>query len=94
MWDYYNDNNGAVTWQWQQYSVSLTPYVGQTITIGLGYQGYDGAQGSFDAISVGEEPPPPPEPCCPSEYVCYVVDFNIDDGGAMPTPCGIGPILP
>ncbi len=93
MWDYYNDNNGAVTWQWQQYMIDITGYsVGQTITLGLGYTGYDGAQGSFDAIDIGECPPPPPEPCCPSEYVCYVVDFNYDYGGAMPVVCGIGPI--
>ncbi|MBD3347970.1 MAG: hypothetical protein GF400_02090 [Candidatus Eisenbacteria bacterium] len=93
VWDYLNDNNGAVTWQWQQYSVDLTGYdVGETITIGLGYQGYDGAQGAFDAVEIGECPPPPPEPCCPSENVCYVMDFNDNPCSATPEPCGIGPV--
>ncbi|MFH1502108.1 MAG: hypothetical protein ABIG03_03580 [Candidatus Eisenbacteria bacterium] len=93
VWDYFNDNNAAVSWQWQLYVVDISGYsVGETITLGIGYQGYDGAQGSFDAISIGECPPPPPEPCCPSEYVCYVADFNIDDGGGVPFPCGNGPV--
>jgi hypothetical protein len=93
VWDYYNDNNGAVTWQWQQYVIDLTGYsVGQTITVGIGYQGFDGAQGSFDAIEIGACPPPPPEPCCPSEYVCFVIDFNMDSWNGIPFPCGIGPV--
>jgi hypothetical protein len=93
VWDYYNDNNGAVIWQWQQYTVDLSGYaVGQTITVGLGYQGYDGAQGAFDAIEIGECPGPPPEPCCPSDYVCYVHDFNTTSCGWNTMDCGVGPI--
>jgi hypothetical protein len=93
VWDYYNDNNGAVTWQWQQYTVDLSGYsVGQAVTIGLGYQGYDGAQGSFDALQIGPCDEPPPEPCCPSEYVCYVVDFNEAGCQWAPRDCGLGPI--
>jgi hypothetical protein len=93
VWDYLNDNNGAVTWQWQQYTIDLTGYtVGQSITIGLGYQGYDGAQGSFDALNIGLCPEPPAEPCCPSEFICYVVDFNITGCSWWPRACGAGPI--
>jgi len=93
VWDYYNDNDGAVIWQWQQYSVDLTRYgTGQTITIGFGYQGYDGAQGSVDAIEIGPCPDPPPEPCCPSEYICYIHDWNVTSCGWNDTECGAGPI--
>ncbi len=92
VWNYYDDNNAAVNFEWQQYSIDLSGYsVGQTITVGFGYVGYDGAQASLDAIAIGECPPPPPEPCCPSEYVCYVVDFNNGDGAAVPVDCGLGP---
>ncbi|MFH1502109.1 MAG: hypothetical protein ABIG03_03585 [Candidatus Eisenbacteria bacterium] len=93
VWDYYNDNNAAVTWQWQQYVVDLSGYsAGQTITLGLGYQGYDGAQGSFDALQIGQCPDAPAEPCCPSEYICYVVDFNVAGCQWAPLECGVGPI--
>ncbi len=93
LWDYFNDNNGAVNWQWQEYCVDLSAYsVGQVITVGLGYQGFDGAQGSFDAIFIGECAAPPPEPCCPFDNTCYVVDFNEGPDGWYPIPCGIGPI--
>lgn len=88
VWNYYDDNNGAVTWQWQQYSVPLTAYnVGQTITVGLGYVGYDGAQGSFDAIT----PAPyfaPPEPCCPFPHTCRALDYNVSDNGFQAVACG------
>ncbi|MBD3349347.1 MAG: hypothetical protein GF400_09170 [Candidatus Eisenbacteria bacterium] len=30
----------------------------------------------------------PEEPCCPSVYVCDVVDFNVDDGGFYTEDCG------
>ncbi|MBD3347968.1 MAG: hypothetical protein GF400_02080 [Candidatus Eisenbacteria bacterium] len=93
VWDYYNDNNGAVTWQWQQYSIDLSGYdVGETITVGFGYQGYDGAQGALDAVEIGECPPPPPEPCCPSDYVCLVHDFNTTSCGWSEVACGLGPV--
>ncbi len=93
VWNYYDDNNGAVTWQWQQYSIPLTGYdVDQTITVGFGYVGYDGAQASIDAIAIGDCPEAPPEPCCPSEYLCYVIDFNEMGCQWQSIPCGIGPI--
>jgi hypothetical protein len=89
VWNYYDDNNGAVTWQWQQYSVPLSAYsVGQTITIGLGYVGFDGAQGSFDALSIGDCPPPPPVPCSPFPYTCRVFDYNLGPNGFVAQPCG------
>lgn len=91
-WNYVDDTVDPVTWEWQVYSVSLAEYsVGQTIEVCFGYTGYDGAQGSFDAILIGEEPPPPPEPCCPFEHECVVWDFNISDDGVTYFDCGAGP---
>jgi hypothetical protein len=91
VWNYYDDNAGAVTWQWQLYGVDLSAYsVGQTIEVGFGYVGYDGAQASLDAISFGEPWEFPP-PLCPTDNLCYVVDFNLDDQGFATQDCGIGP---
>jgi len=88
MWNYFDDNNGAVTWQWQQYSVPLSGYsVGQVIQIGLGYTGYDGAEGGFDALTIGNCPPPPPVPCCPFPYTCATVDYNVGPNGFVVKPC-------
>ena len=56
VWDYYNDNNGAVSFEWSEYTVDLSSYaVGQLVTIGFGYVGFDGAEGTFDAVYIGEE---------------------------------------
>ncbi len=45
---------------WYQYSVPLSAYsVGQALTIGLGYVGYDGAQAGFDALSDRRVPASP-----------------------------------
>ena len=56
VWDYYNDNNGAVSFEWQEYTVDLSSYsVGQWVTIGFGYVGFDGAEGTFDAVYIGDE---------------------------------------
>jgi hypothetical protein len=30
----------------------------------------------------------PVEPCCPSEYVCYIVDFNLEPYNYFTEPCG------
>ncbi|MCK4511620.1 hypothetical protein KAW64_07775 [bacterium] len=92
VWNYYDDNAGAVTWQWQQYSVELEGYgPGDGLEVCFGYVGSDGAQGSFDAIEIGECPVIP-EPCCPCDYYRYVVDFNEYDNGWYSVECGIGPI--
>ena len=89
VWNYYDDNNGAVTWTYQQYTVPLSAYsVGQTITIGLGYVGYDGAEGAFDELSIGECAPPPPVACCPFPYTCRSLDYNLGENGFQVVPCG------
>jgi hypothetical protein len=91
VWNYYDDNNGAVTWAWQQYVVPLSAYgVGQNIEISFGYVGYDGAEGAFDAIQIGACPVIP-EPCA-IEVTCYFIDFNLGPDGWYSRPCGIGPI--
>jgi len=34
-----------------------------------------------------------PQPdCCPFPFVCYEVDFNLDDGGFVTLPCGGAPV--
>ncbi len=91
VWNYYDDNDGAVTWQWQRYCVDLSSYtVGQTISICLVYEGYDGAEGAFDALSIGEWPPPQPDPCCPSDNVCTALNFEATGYDGTPTACGAG----
>jgi hypothetical protein len=88
MWNYFDDNNGAVSWTWQQYTVPLTGYsVGQIIQIGLGYTGYDGAEGAFDGLYIGDAPPPPPVPCAPFPTTCVTVDYNLGDNGFVTKPC-------
>ncbi len=88
VWDYRNDNDGAVTWQWQLYDVDLAEYTtGQTVTICLVYEGYDGAQASFDALYIGGQEGPP-ETCCPLPgSACEVIDFGITGGGAQLELC-------
>jgi len=87
VWNYLDDNNGAVTWTYQQYAVPLSAYmVGETITVGIGYVGYDGAQADFDAIT-----PAPwyetPQPCCPFPTTCVALDYNISENGYVTKPC-------
>jgi len=46
-------------WTWYEESIDLSAYVGEKdVVIGFRYAGYDGAQGSFDGISVNDDPPP------------------------------------
>ena len=93
VWNYRDDNDGAVTWAWQQYSADLTSYgVGSTIEVCFGYVGVDGAQGAFDAIYIGESTWPPQ--CCPFDYTCYEIDFNdpASETAWYPIDCGLGPI--
>jgi len=92
VWDFVSDydltGSGTTPYVWFQYSVSLAGYnAGDVIKIGLGYQGYDGAEGGFDALSVGDCPPPPPVPCCPFPTTCQVVDYNLGDNGFVTKPC-------
>jgi len=81
VWDYFTDYGTIVNYEWWQYCVDLTGYsIGDTIEIGLGYQGMDGAQGGFDLVQIGEcfpDPPPPPPQSCPFPHVCWIMDFNI-----------------
>ncbi|MFH1501808.1 MAG: hypothetical protein ABIG03_02045 [Candidatus Eisenbacteria bacterium] len=92
VWNYHDDNDGAVTWQWQRYVVDLTGYgIGQDISVCLVYQGYDGAQASFDALAIGDSPPPE-DPCCPSASVCQELNFNANGGGGVAVACGAGPV--
>ncbi|MBD3347932.1 MAG: hypothetical protein GF400_01900 [Candidatus Eisenbacteria bacterium] len=91
VWDYRNDNDGAVTWQWQLYCVDLTGYgVGEDITVCFIYEGYDGAQGAFDAISIGECISEQ-QYCCPSATICDQLNFSANSGGAVGATCGAGP---
>ncbi len=51
-------------WVWYEVNLSLASYVGEKdVVLGFRYVGVDGAQGSFDLISVNDDPPPPGR-CC------------------------------
>jgi hypothetical protein len=97
VWDYYDDNDSATSWNWQLYCVDLSTYpVGQEIEICFVYEGYDGAQGSFDAVWVGPCPEIPEE-CCPLQAdPCFAVDFDeavdytIEDCGGTSNPWAVG----
>ncbi len=92
VWNYHDDNNGAVTWQWQRYCVALSSYgAGETISVCLVYEGIDGAEGGFDALSIGECPAET-DPCCPSANICYEGNFAASSGGGTVAACGSGPI--
>ncbi len=93
VWNYVDDSVDPVMWQWQESCVSLDAYSpGQTLDICLGYTGYDGAEGAFDAIFIGDCGITPPEPCCPFDVVCVDKHFNTCDQDYFPIPCGVGPI--
>jgi len=51
------------SWEYQIIDIDLTAYIGETVTIGFGYVGDDGADQHLDAVGIndGYEPPPPPE---------------------------------
>ncbi|MCK4409933.1 MAG: hypothetical protein KAW67_07595 [Candidatus Eisenbacteria sp.] len=92
-WNYRDDTIDPANWVWQEYAIPLEEYggPGKTIEVCFGYVGVDGAQGSFDAIAIGECPPPPPTPCCPFEFDCVVYDFNESADGVSFLDCGLGP---
>ncbi|MBD3347969.1 MAG: hypothetical protein GF400_02085 [Candidatus Eisenbacteria bacterium] len=96
VWDYVSDQTANTSWVYEQYCIDISGYSpGDVIEIGFGYEGYDGAQASFDLVQIGEcwpDFPPEPEGCCPSEIICYAHDFNETACGATPVECGIGPI--
>ncbi len=86
--DYDLATNGTDPFVYYQYAVSLAAYnVGDPLTIGLGYVGYDGAQAGFDGLFIGECPPPPPVPCCPFPTTCVTLDYNISENGFVTKPC-------
>lgn len=76
VWDFLSDYATETSYEWAVYDIDLSAYVGQTVTIGFGYVGSDGAQGAFDRIGIndGYTPPPPPE--------------NDTCEGALPLPNG------
>lgn len=82
VWSFQTTNMGT-SYTWDVYEVNLGDfgYVGgETVEIAFVYEGVDGAQGAFDAISIGEEyvPPPPPEgDVCETAFVLPSGDLNV-----------------
>ncbi len=46
------------SWVWYEKTIGLSAYIGDTIQLAFVYDGYDGAQGSFDGIDVNDDPLP------------------------------------
>jgi len=46
------------SWTWYNVQLSLSGFTSATFKLALVYQGYDGAQGSFDAVSINDAAPP------------------------------------
>lgn len=64
----------GANWVWEIFDIDLSAYIGQTIEIGFEYAGYDGAQGSLDAVGVnGGYVPPPSGACCDVTGACTYV---------------------
>jgi len=52
------------SWEWYEVTLSLAAYAGEAgVKFGFRYVGVDGAQGSFDLVSIDDDPPPPGR-CC------------------------------
>ncbi len=83
VWDYFTDYGSVASYEWVAYDIDLAGfgYVGgETVEIAFVYTGTDGAQGGFDAVSVGEEyiPPPPPEgDVCETALILPSGDFVV-----------------
>lgn len=85
VWSFYNDFPG-LSWEYQEVEIDLELYAGQTVEIGFGYVGENGADHYFDAINLFYKEPPEP-PCCPCERYCFEHDFNLSDYGFSTLPC-------
>lgn len=61
VWDFDDAQGGSwTTWQWYTESVDIDVTPGATVYVGFGYDGYDGAQGDFDAITIEYDDEIPP----------------------------------
>jgi hypothetical protein len=106
-WDtlWCEDSVGVFTsWTWYEATVSLSAYSTKSnVKLGFRYYGYDGAQGSIDAISVNDIAAPvgrccygdPTEPSCAdvTELECDAMDgYSWDEGlNCTDNPCPIAP---
>jgi hypothetical protein len=83
VWDYFVDHGSINSFEWLPYDIDLAGYGyvgGETVEIAFVYTGVDGAQGGFDAVSVGEEYVPPPAPdgdVCETALVLPSGDFMV-----------------
>ncbi|MFH1842561.1 MAG: hypothetical protein ABIF77_05090 [bacterium] len=64
----------AGSWIWEQASVDLSAYDGQTVTVAFNYAGDDGADHHLDAVSIAYYEPPPPPP--PGDECSTVIDMQ------------------
>ncbi len=72
VWSFYNDFPGG-DWTYMVISIDLSAYDGQTVEIGFGYTGDDGADQHLDAVGIYAAPEVPENDLC-----C----------GAIEIPCG------
>ncbi|MBD3368543.1 MAG: hypothetical protein GF405_10315 [Candidatus Eisenbacteria bacterium] len=81
VWDFVTDYATETSYEWKVYDIDLSAYDGQTVTIGFGYVGSDGAQGAFDRIGINDgytPPPPPPGDTCEDPLVLPNGEFTIN----------------
>ncbi len=62
VWSMQADTSWNTSFQYYIFDVDLSAYIGQTVDIGFGYVGTDGAELAVDAVGIngGFTPPPPP----------------------------------
>jgi len=74
LWSMQADPTWNLSWTYYIFDVDLTAYEGQTVEIGFGYIGYDGAEAGLDAVGLNSGYTPPPSgACCDPLGACTFV---------------------
>jgi len=81
VWDFFTDHATDTSYEWKIYDVTLNQSEGDTITVGFGYVGVDGAEAAFDRVGLNggyTPPPPPPNDVCEDALPLPNGDFELD----------------